>query len=196
MFTILPPKFKSSLLKRKVRELSGVLESQANVTGYLYSGHLSEEYGGRCYFSANPFHLSWKSQCWVVNDHALERFASVLPQSMLCLTVWWEMPLLYCTPSCTMLLSKFGQIVWASDEPGKAEGHLLDSVVIYFFRHKIITAFFFFEMNELSLCLEKNEDGPRPSTSSGPPLLIGVDSAILFQALQTVRHCYIIISVL
>lgn len=42
MFTLLPPKFKSSPLKRKVGELAKVFERQANVTGYLYSGHLSE----------------------------------------------------------------------------------------------------------------------------------------------------------
>lgn len=52
------------------------------------------------------------------------------------------------------------------------------------------------EMYALSLCIEKKEDGPMPSTSSGSPLLIDVDSAILLQALQTVRCCCIISSVL
>ena len=39
------------------------------------------------------------------------------------------------------------------------------------------------EMYALSLCIEKKEDGPMPFTSSGSPLLIDVDSAILLQAI-------------
>lgn len=51
------------------------------------------------------------------------------------------------------------QVCWALGEPGKAEGHLLDSIVIYSFRYRIITIIYFIFLDGCTFSLHREEWG-------------------------------------